>query len=132
MFLIRTKLAFIVILLASLSTVLCPFLKVTLMKSWNMYQVDTSLFYVTNGLLALLLLLTFFQKARLFRFVGFVFFLWCLLAVSAVYFQVNNFFGKKLVDGVLSKSIDFEWGWIVLFCMALGILLSVRKVKILN
>lgn len=126
---IRKKLAFIGIIMAALSTVLCPFLKVILVGNWNMYEVDSNLYFITNGLLAILLLLVFVQKAKLFSFFSKLFFAWCLLAVCAVYFKTNNYFGMSFADGLLSKTIHFKWGWIVLLLSAVVILLSTRKVE---
>lgn len=129
---IRTKFAFLAIIVAALSTVLCPFLKVVLIKNWNMYQVDAGLFYITNGLLAILLVTVLTQKAKLFSFFSKTFFIWCLVAVAGVYFKTNNFFGMKFADGILSKAIQFKWGWIVLFFTAGLLLWSSKKIKPLN
>lgn len=129
MYLVKKTLAFIAIIIAALSTLFCPFLKVFLVGNWNLYQVDERLYFITNGLLALILLFVVINKASIFRFLSIVFFIWCVLAVGGVYFQTNNFFGMKLADGLVAKSIQFKWGWIVLFITAIMLLLSVSKAK---
>ena len=129
MYMIRKKIAFIGIIVAAVSTIMCPFLKVVLVCNWNMYQTDENLFFITNGLLAIMLLFIFIQKTKLFNFFSKLFFVWCLLAVCAVYFKTNNYFGMSLADGVLSKTIHLRWGWIVLFGAAVVLLVSTSKIK---
>ena len=68
MYMIRKKIAFIGIIVAAVSTIMCPFLKVVLVGNWNMYQTDENLFFITNGLLAIMLLFIFIQKTKLFNF----------------------------------------------------------------
>lgn len=129
MYYIRKILALFSIVGALLSTIFCPFLKVFLAGSWNLYKVDTSLFFITNGILLILLLLVISNKAKLFRFTSVLFVLWCLLAVVAVFFKTNNFFGMKFADGLIAKSISFQWGWPVLILFSVLIVFSSSKVK---
>jgi len=53
-----------------------------------------------------------------------------LFAIVAVYFKTNNFFGMKLADGLISKSIKMEWGWIVLLLCSIVSVISSQKVKL--
>lgn len=129
MYKLNKNIAFLGIAIASLSTIFFPFLRVTLVGNWNLYEVDSYLFYITNGFLLLMLLFVFMAKVRVFRFFSISFFCWCLIALAAVYFKTNNYFGKKFADGLISKTIDFKWGWVVLILSALLLLLSVRKPK---
>lgn len=129
MYKLNKNIAFLGIAIASLSTIFFPFLRVTLMGNWNLYEVDSYLFYITNGFLLLMLLLAFMSKVKAFRFFTISFFVWCIIALGAVFFKTNNYFGKKFTDGLISKTIDFKWGWVVLILSAILLLLSVRKLK---
>lgn len=131
MYKIKTKLAFLGVVLAVLSTLFSPFLKVLIVGNWNLYEVDVNLFFITNSILSLLLLFIVLNQAKLYRFLAVVFFVWCLLALAAVYFKTNNYFGMNLADGLISKTIHFKWGWILLITSALIIRLSVTKEKLL-
>ena len=119
-------------LIASLSTVFCPFIKVPIVGKWNMFDTDIGSFLVTIGLIAFCVLLFFLRSVKWYRLSSFVFFGWCVLAISAVFFKINNFFGFKLADNLLSKTLQLQWGWAVLFLGAIMMMLSVRKVKIIN
>jgi len=130
MYLTRKYLALVSIVIGVLSTIFFPFLKVFLVGNWNLYKVDANLFFVTNGILALLLLFVLFKRDTLYRYVSIVFFVWCLFAIVAVYFKTNNFFGMKLADGLISKSIKMEWGWIVLLLCSIVSVISSQKVKL--
>lgn len=129
MYVLHKSYAWVGIFIAALSTVFCPFLKVPLLGNWNLYQTDMFLFGITNGLLALLVLVLFVRKINAFRMVSFVFFAWCCLGLLGVYFKINNYFGMKLADGLLAKAIQMKWGWFVLFLGAFILILSVKKVK---
>lgn len=129
MYKLNKNIAFLGIAIASLSTIFFPFLRVTLVGNWNLYEVDSYLFYITNGFLLLMLLLVFMSKVKAFRFLTISFFVWCIIALVAVFFKTNNYFGKKFADGLISKTIDFKWGWVVLVLSAVLLLLSVRKLK---
>lgn len=132
MYIFRKKLAYAGIGLAILSTVFCPFLKVFLAGNWNLYQVDASLFVITNMILAIMLLFVIAQKPQFFAVLSKLLFVWTLLAPLAVYFKTNNYFGMKLADGLVSKTIHFQWGWAALIALAVLILLSVKKRKPIN
>lgn len=129
MYILNKPFAIIGIAVAALSTVFCPFLKAPLVGNWNLYQTDVRLFGITMALLGLATFVFFIRKVLLFRFIVVVFAAWCTLGFLAVYFKINNYFGMKLVDGLLSKTLHIKWGWFFLFLGALVMLLSVRKVK---
>lgn len=107
----------------------CPMLKVPFKGNWNLYQVDNRLFFITYGILALCTLFMFIRKVAVYRFTVRLFLIWFLLAVGAVYFKVNNYFNFKFVDNLLSKTIHFQWGWMVLFLGILFLLFSTSKLK---
>ncbi len=109
------------------SAIFCPFLKVPLQVNWNLYQVDTALFMITNGLLGLSVLLFFMRKLSAFRISALVLIAWIVIAFILVFFQINNYLGFKLIDGLLSKTLNIKWGWAVLLFGALLILFSVGK-----
>ena len=109
------------------SAIFCPFLKVPVQANWNLYQVDTALFMITNGLLGLSVLLFFMRKLSAFRISALVLIAWIVIAFILVFFQINNYLGFKLIDGLLSKSLNIKWGWAVLLFGALLILFSVGK-----
>lgn len=116
------------ITIVALSTVFCPFLKVPIMGNWNLYQTDVMLFGVTMGLLSLLVLFFFIRKVRLFRGLSYLFLGWCIIGFLGVYFKINNYFGMKLLDGVLAKTLHLKWGWFFLFLGAFIIVWSVKRV----
>lgn len=109
-----------------LSSIFCPFLNIPLKKDWNLYQVDTALFLITMGILGLNVLIFFMRKLRAFQISSIALLAWLALALAAVYFQINNYFGMKLIDGLISKAVTLSWGWIVIFVGAVLISLSVR------
>lgn len=117
------------IAIAFLSTLFCPFLKVPLKGNWNLFQTDLILFGLKIGLLALLVFFFFLRKVSLFRWTSLVFFAWSIVGFLAVYFKINNYFGMKFVDGLLAKTLELKWGWLVLFLGAIIICLSTKKVK---
>lgn len=129
MYILNKIYAILGIAIVALSTVFCPFLKVPLIGNWNLYQTDVALFGLTVGLLSLLVLFLFLRKVSLFRWGAYVFMIWCIIGFLGVYFKINNFFGMKLVDGMLAKTLHLKWGWFFLFIGAVVILLSVKKVK---
>ena len=132
MYILNKSLAILGVVVAALSTIFCPFIKVPLVGKWNMYETDTSLFFLTLGFIGLCVLFFFLRSVRWYRFSAIAFFVWCVLAFSAVYFKINNFFGLKLVDNLLGKTLHIQWGWAVLFLGALIMLFSVKKVKSLS
>lgn len=129
MYILNKPFSWLGIGVAALSTVFCPFLKVPLVGNWNLYQTDTALFILTIGILALAVLLLFMRKVTVYRFITYLFAGWSVFGFVAVYFKINNYFGMKLADGLLSKTLHLKWGWFFLFLGALILLLSVRKVK---
>lgn len=129
MLILNKPLAIVGMLTASLSTVLCPFVKGPLVSAWNMYQTDYYLFFITIGLLGLSLLMFVMRFIRAYQISTYVFFVWYLISLGGVYFKVNNYFGLKLFDGLLSKTIHLKYGWLVLLLGALIMILSVRKIK---
>lgn len=129
MYILNKPFALLGIAIAALSTVLTPFLKVPLVGNWNMYESDIFLFAITIGILALAVFFFFLRKIYLFRLTSILFFVWCLVGLATVYFKINNYFGMKLVDGLLSKTLHLKWGWFFLFIGAIIMILSVRKLK---
>ncbi len=132
MHILNKPMAILGALIASLSTVFCPFIKVPIVGKWNMFDTDTGLFLVTIGLIALCVLLFFLRSVKWYRISSFIFFGWCILAIVAVYFKINNFFGFKFADNLLSKTLHLQWGWAVLLLGAIMMVISVRKVKSIN
>lgn len=129
MYILNKPFAILGIAIAALSTVMTPFLKVPLVGNWNMYESDIFLFSITLGILILAIFFFALRKASLFRWTAIVFFVWCVLGFVMVYFKINNYFGMKLVDSLLSKTVHLRWGWFFLFLGAIVMLLSVRKLK---
>ena len=129
MYILRKPLALTGMAIVALSTIFTPFLRVPIKGNWNLYELDTSLFMVTIGILGLCVLAFFLRKVSFFRITSRVFFVWTIIGFLGVYFKINNFFGMKFVDGLLSKTLHLKWGWIVFFLGALLMLLSVKKVK---
>lgn len=111
---------------------LCPMLKVPFKGNWNLYQVDTRLFIITYGILAICTFFLFIRKLGAYKFMVVTFLVWFLVSVAAVYFKVNNYFNFKFVDNLLSKTISFQWGWIVLLVGVLFLLFSTSKLKVQN
>lgn len=72
--------------------------------------------------------LFFLRKVSVFRWLTRFYLAWCVLGFVAVYFKINNYFGMKFVDGLLSKTLHLKWGWIVLFIGALILVFSVKKI----
>lgn len=132
MLILRKYTALLGIALSALSTIFCPFLKVPIKGNWNLYETDTSLFLITLGILGLLVLFFVLRKITLFRFTAILYLCWTVLGLVAVYFKINNYFGMKLVDGLLSKTLHIQWGWAVLIGSALIVVFSVNKVKEIN
>lgn len=132
MYILRKPIALLGIAVSSLSTVFCPFLKVPIKGNWNLYETDTSLFLITLGILGLNVLFFVSRKIKLFRVTSIVYLIWSILGLIAVYFKINNYFGMKLVDGLLAKTLHIQWGWAVLILSALVMVWSVKKVKEIN
>lgn len=128
MHILRKPFALIGIFISALAPVFLPFLKVPIKGNWNLYQADVSLFLITYALLGLCVLAFFLRKVFFYRLCTKIYLGWCTLGFIAVYFKINNYFGMKLVDGLLAKTIHLQWGWFVLFAGALILLVSVKKV----
>ena len=129
MYLLRKPIALLGIAISALSTVFCPFLKVPIKGNWNLYETDTSLFLITIGLLGLMVLFFVSRKISLFRYTAYAYLIWTILGLVAVYFQINNYFGLKVIDGLLAKTLHLKWGWIILILSALLSVVSVKKLK---
>jgi hypothetical protein len=132
MYILRKPIALLGIAVGALSTLFCPFLKVPIKGNWNLYETDTSLFLITLGILGLSVLFFVSRKIALFRITSIVNLIWTILGLVAVYFKINNYFGMKLVDGLLAKTLHIQWGWAVLILSALVMVWSVKKVKEIN
>ena len=132
MLILRKYTALLGIALSALSTIFCPFLKVPIKGNWNLYETDTSLFLITLGIVGLLVLFFVLRKITLFRFTAILYLCWTVLGLLAVYFKINSYFGMKLVDGLLAKTLHIQWGWAALIGSALIVVFSVKKVKEIN
>lgn len=132
MYILRKPIALLGIAVSALSTLFCPFLKVPIKGSWNLYETDTSLFLITLGILGLSVLFFVSRKISLFRVTSVIYLIWTIVGLLAVYLKINNYFGMKLVDGLLAKTLHIQWGWAVLILSALVMVWSVKKVKEIN
>ncbi|SMG34558.1 hypothetical protein [Sphingobacterium psychroaquaticum] len=128
MYILRKPMAIVGMIISVLAPVFLPFLRVPIKGNWNLYQTDVSLFFITNGILGLCMLAFFLRKVSVFRWLTRFYLAWCVLGFVAVYFKINNYFGMKFVDGLLSKTLHLKWGWIVLFIGALILVFSVKKI----
>ncbi|WP_437920795.1 hypothetical protein [Sphingobacterium sp. LRF_L2] len=129
MYVLRKPLAIFGILISAASPIFLPFLKVPIKGNWNLYQTDVGLFAITYGLLGLCVFAFFLRKVSFFRICSRIYLAWCLLGFVAVYFKINNYFGMKLVDGLLAKTLHLKWGWCFLFLGAFILLIAVKKLK---
>lgn len=129
MYILNKKVAIAGMAGALISVFLFPFLKVPIKGNWTLYQTDTSLFFISLILLGVAVLVFMLRNIKLFQMLSWCFLIWCLLGLVAVYFKINNYFGMKLVDGLLAKTIQLKWGWAVLLISAILMILSVRKLK---
>lgn len=129
MYILNKIYALLGITIVGLSVLFCPFLKVPLKGNWNLFQTDVLLYGLTVGLLSLLVLFFFLRKVNLFRWTSSIFLGWCVISFLAVYFKISHYFGMKFVDGLLAKTLELQWGWLVLFLGAITIFLSTKKVK---
>lgn len=122
--------AYIGLLLAVISISICPMIKVPFKGNWVLYQTDERLFLISIAILGIAGLCLFVRKLAAFRLMCIVFFAWSLLMAAAVYFKTNNYFGSKFFDKILSKTIHYQWGWVVLLVAALLLITSVKKQRI--
>lgn len=130
MYILYKPLAIIGTSIIALSAIFCPFLRVPLIGNWNLYQTDMRLFLITYGLLGICTFLFFIRKIQAFRIMTFVLAVWAILAILAVYFTINNYFGFKFIDGIISKTIHFKWGWFVFFIGIITLIVSTKKVQL--
>lgn len=130
MLIIRKTNAYIGLILAVIAAGIAPIIKVPIKGNWNLYQTDTRLFLITFALIAATAFCLFLRQIKAFRFFTIVFFVWSLLMAAAVYFKSNNYFGRKFWDGMIAKTIHYQWGWIVLLVAVLLLLSSVKKVQL--
>ncbi|MGJ1205187.1 hypothetical protein [Sphingobacterium lactis] len=127
---LNKPLALIGFMVVFLAAIFCPFLKVPLKANWNLYQVDTALFMITYGILGVCVLFFFIRKLNAYRISAWILLAWIILSFVLVYLQVNNYFGLKLIDGLLAKTLHLKWGWGVLLLGGLMVLFSVNKGKV--
>ncbi|MGJ1195195.1 hypothetical protein ACR777_01880 [Sphingobacterium spiritivorum] len=128
MLIIRKNFALAGVILCLLSGML-PILKVPIKGNWNLYQTDEALFFITYGIIGITGLLFFIRQLKGYRLMTRIAAGWYLLSISAVYFKINNYFGWKFADGLLSKAIHMRWGWIVYLVGILCLLISTRQLK---
>lgn len=129
MYILRKPLALLGMGIAGLAPIFLPFLKVPIKGNWNLYQTDVSLFVICYGLLGLCVFAFFLRRVTLYTQASRLFLAWCVFALGGVYFKINNYFGMKLIDGLLGKTIHLKWGWFFLFLGAIIMLISVKKLK---
>jgi len=130
MYILFKPLAILGTVMVATSALFCPFLRIPLVGNWNLYQTDIRLFLITYVMLVLCVFLFFFRKIRAYRIATFILGGWSVLAFIAVYFTINNYFGLKLIDGMISKAITLKWGWLVFFLGILLMFFSTRNVKL--
>jgi len=111
---------------------LCPILRVPIKGNWNLYQTDVSLFFITYFLILLTAFTFFIRQLSGFRIMSRILLCWYILAISAVYFKINHYFGWKFADRILAKGIHFQWGWIVLLLGILTLLWSTKNSKVIK
>lgn len=124
----RAYVGILLCLIASIS----PMLKVPFKGSWNLYQLDARLFFITYGIIAVCLFFFVIRRLGGFRLMVIVLFVWYFLCIGAVYFKVNNYFNFKLADKLLAKTLHFQWGWVVLFLGIVFLLFSVKSTKVVK
>ena len=127
MLIIKKINAYIGLLLAVIAITICPMIKVPLKGNWNLYQTDDRLFFISFAIIGITSLCLFVRQLSMFRLLSFVLFVWSFLMAAAVYFKSNNYFNSKFFDKVLAKTIDYQWGWIVLLVAVLLLITSVKK-----
>jgi len=130
MLIIRKTNAYLGLILAVIAAGISPIIKVPIKGNWNLYQTDSRLFLITFALIAATAFCLFLRQIKAFRFFTIVFLVWSLLMAAAVYFKSNNYFGRKFWDGMLAKTIHYQWGWIVLLVAVLLLLSSVKKERL--
>jgi len=119
--------AYIGLILAVIAATIAPILKVPIKGNWNLYQTDDRLFYITFALIAVTSFCLFIRQLRAFKLFTIVLLVWSLVMAAAVYFKSNNYFGRKFFDGMIAKTIHYQWGWVVLLVAVLLLVTSVKK-----
>ncbi|RZL49153.1 MAG: hypothetical protein EOP00_07530 [Pedobacter sp.] len=130
MLIIRKTNAYIGLLLIIIAITISPIIKVPIKGNWNLYQTDSRLFFISFALLAITAFCLFLRRLGAFRFFAIVMFVWSLLMAAAVYFKSNNYFGRKFWDGIIAKTIHYQWGWVVLLVGALLLLSAVKRERL--
>jgi len=95
--------------------------------NWGLYKTDIRLFLITYSFIALMALCFFVRQLKAFRLLTRAMFVWVLLMAAAVYFKSTHYFGIKIADNLLGKTIHFQWGWVILLIGAILLLFSVKK-----
>lgn len=95
--------------------------------NWGLYKTDIRLFLITYSFIALMALCFFVRQLKAFKLLTRAMFVWVLLMAAAVYFKSTHYFGIKVADNLLGKTIHFQWGWIILLIGAVLLLFSVKK-----
>ena len=132
MLILRKTNAYIGLLLAIIASTVAPILKVPIKGNWNLYQTDVRLFFITLVIVALIAFCIFLRQLKAFRFFSIVFLIWGVLMAAAVYFKSTNYLGKKFFDGLIAKTIHYQWGWVVLLVAMLLLVTSIKKGENLN
>ena len=127
MLILKKTNAYIGLLLAIIAITVSPIIKVPIQGNWNLYQTDVRLFLISFVIIAFIAFCLFLRQLKAFRFFSIVFLIWGLLMAAAVYFKSNNYFGRKFFDGLIAKTIHYQWGWIGLLVAMLLLKTSVKK-----
>ncbi|MEE1944976.1 hypothetical protein VRU48_07655 [Pedobacter sp. KR3-3] len=122
--------AYIGLLLATIAITISPMLRIPLKGNWTLYEADPRLLYISMAVLGLTALLLFIRALGAFRVMAIITLIWSVLMVIAVWFKVHNYFGSKFFDRMLSKTIHFQWGWIVLMVGVILLATSVKKERL--
>lgn len=122
--------AYIGLILGAIAITIAPMLKVPVKGNWNLYQADPRLLYISLAIFALTALFLFVRALSMFRLMAIVAVIWTAVMAAAVWFKVNNYFGSKFFDKMLSKTIHFQWGWIVLLVAVILLATSVKKERL--
>jgi len=122
--------AYIGLILGAIAVTIAPMLKVPVKGNWNLYQADPRLLYISLGILAVTALFLFVRALSMVRLMAIVALIWSAVMAAAVWFKINNYFGSKFFDKMLSKTIHFQWGWIVLLVAVILLATSVKKERL--
>ncbi len=110
---------------------MCPMLKISILGTWNYWDIDTVLASIVYTLAAIALIAGVSRKQGLLRFCGWSLLVMLIFTLVAVHFKVNDYFSfiplKKLASAA-SRMIHFRWlGWGLMFVGALMIILFSKK-----